>query len=225
VCGGATKASGDIVNGVAIPGQVAPPSQPSPSVTTPPPPGATVINFDDRTAPCLFVNTPPLTTEYSALGVLFSGPEVGGGGAVLNECANFTVTSYSSPNFLAFNKAAILQTGKVPAGPETITFANPASFVQLNAGHSSGGLVTLTCFSGTSPVGSNSLTATTALTTLAVQGQNMTRCVLTFDGDTLVVDDLAVQFAPSIPVPTLDAWMLIAFVGVVGVLGLSRLRN
>jgi hypothetical protein len=74
-----------------------------------------LINFDDRTAPPIFVDTMPLTNEYASLGVNFSG-----GGHVLNSDSGFGMSlglPFSAPNFLAFNAEI---SGASP--PETITF-------------------------------------------------------------------------------------------------------
>lgn len=49
------------------------------------------INFDDVVAPALFADTTPLTTQYAAQGVTFSGPAAGQGGAILNESGSFGV--------------------------------------------------------------------------------------------------------------------------------------
>ena len=43
------------------------------------------ISFDDVDAPCDFAETNALTSEYSGLGVNFSGPGGKDGGAILNE--------------------------------------------------------------------------------------------------------------------------------------------
>src|SRR4051794_932453 len=104
------------------------------------------INFDDFTAPAGFETATPLTTRYQPEGVTFSGPAPGKGGAVVNEGGGFGVTGNSPPNFLAFN------TGTYAVGPETITFASPATSGSINVGSSSAGSITLTAFDGTIPV-------------------------------------------------------------------------
>lgn len=86
------------------------------------PAAAVTITFDDGAAPCFFVQTAPLTETYSALGVHFSGPIAGTGGAILNECGNFGVPALSGDNFLAFNHTAAYDSGLLATGMETITF-------------------------------------------------------------------------------------------------------
>jgi hypothetical protein len=221
--GGTARARADIVNGVDMPGHSPAPASPSPHVITPPPSGTTLINFDDRTAPCLFLQTVPLTTEYSSLGVVFSGPSSGSGGAVLNECGAFSVTSYSHPNFLAFNNTAVYSGGGVPAGPETLAFANSVNYVQLNAGHTGGGTITLSCFNGNALLGQASILSGTAVSTLSVQATGITRCTVDFTGQFLVVDDLA--FGQVAGVPTLDAGMLAALAAALALLALMRMKS
>jgi hypothetical protein len=76
----------------------------------------TIVNFDQLSAPCGFGATVHLKKLQ---GVKFKG-KLHGGGGVLNECSNFNVSGYSSPNFLAFNCNASFSDGTVPALPETI---------------------------------------------------------------------------------------------------------
>lgn len=63
----------------------------------------TVIDFDDTTAPGLFDHQTPLTNQYAALGVTFSGLGGNPGAEVLDQSSNFGVNARSGRNFLAFN--------------------------------------------------------------------------------------------------------------------------
>src|SRR5215211_3584187 len=65
-----------------------------------------LIDFDDVTAPCRFDHTTALRNYH---GVRFTGASPDNGGAILDECANFGVTGYSPPNFLAFNCGTTLR--------------------------------------------------------------------------------------------------------------------
>ena len=122
------------------------------------------IDFDDGTQPCNFDQTVALTNEYSALGVVFSGPGGNDGGAILDECGNFGVSGYSAPNFLAFNTGANLSNGGIPRGPETLTFSVAVDTVAINGGSASAGTITLECFdAGAASVGSQSITGASAL--------------------------------------------------------------
>src|SRR5262249_24000506 len=103
----------------------------------PPPAGARIVNFDDTDAPASFADAIALRRRYDNVGITFSAPG-NDGGAVLNEGANFSVTGYSAPNFLAFNPAATLQGGGHAKFPETIEFRQSVSYVQLNIGDTSG---------------------------------------------------------------------------------------
>jgi hypothetical protein len=108
-----------VVNGVAQSGTGGE-EYPDPSLD--PLPGTTVINFDDVSASCVFVQTIHLSEQYFSLGVHFQGPGGNDGGAILNQCGNFGVPAASGVNFLAFNRNALLSDGGVPKDPETILF-------------------------------------------------------------------------------------------------------
>lgn len=161
-----------------------------------PPASATLINFDDITAPCYFYLTTALRDHYyAAYGVTFEGPGGNDGGAILNECGSFGVSGHSSPNFLAFNTTGLpvqMTDGGYPIGPESISFETPVGSVFLNAGGAAAGTVTLECYNpnGVS-VGFDTITGADALQPLAVSGSKISRCDITFSGTWLVVDDLA----------------------------------
>lgn len=171
-----------------------------------PPAGATVINFNDKTQPCNFVDTIALTTEYLATkGVIFAGPGGNNGGAVLNECSNFGVTGHSSPNFLAFNTGTSLSNGGIPKGPETITFNSVVSHVQINAGSSSAGTIIMTAYNAQNvALGSAQITGNSALQTLLIQKAGIKKVVIQFTGSWLVLDDLAFLgvASPSVSIAT-----------------------
>jgi hypothetical protein len=113
-------AEAGIVEGVVRPGAL--PLEPPPVVDVDRALTHVFIDFDDMTAPCLFIQTGPLRDEYLSLGVSFSGPGSADGLAVVDECGNFGVSGHSSPNFLAANCGSVMQNGGIPWGPETLTF-------------------------------------------------------------------------------------------------------
>jgi hypothetical protein len=220
-----SPASAGVRNGVDVPGES--PGSPvgEPRVIVAPPVGATVINFDDLTAPCLFLDSSgPLTSHYSNLGVNFSGPAAGSGGVVLNECGGFGVTGQSSPNFLAFNTLALgsLPGAGSPIGPETISFVAPVDSVQINVGSADAGTVTLTCFVGAVLAGTTTVSATGSLSTLSLHGHRITNCTLAFTGTALVADDLAFVASPS-DIPALNGWGLFVLALMVAAFGAHRL--
>lgn len=216
----AISLSADIVDGVASP-RPSFPVAPVPKTTTAPPPSAVVINFDDRIAPCTFRETAPLTLAYSASGITFQGPAANSGGAILNQCGNFSVSGFTSPNFLAFNTNALYPSGGVPTGPETIMFSYPVDFVQIDAGHGNSGTITLQCFTGSSSVGSSSIAGSAGLASLSVQGPRISRCTVEFTGTALVVDNLA--FVPSASIPAIDARGLLLLAALLALCGAVRL--
>ena len=101
-------------------------------VTATAPAHAAVINFDEMTAPPLLSEATPLTSQYSALGVIFSGT-----GAVLNQDSDFMVTGYSGTNFLAYTSQATIGFGSADATSEAFdvfTFSTPLSAVSFLLG-------------------------------------------------------------------------------------------
>ena len=126
--------------------------------------GQTLIDFE-LGGPCTFAGAQPLTSEYSTLGVTFSGPAPGSGGAALDDCGGFGVNARSGTNFLAFNPGSMLATGQPPAGPETITFSGVATSASIwgAGGLGSGATFEMEAFSGATSV---------ALDTQSVGGGN-----------------------------------------------------
>jgi len=144
------------------------------------------INFDNISAPCVFASTSPLTTQYTAQGVTFAGPSGGKGGAVVNQCGNFSVSGHSAPNFLAFNAGV-----GWPVGPETLTFTNPSTSVSILAGYAGAGTITMTAYNtGGQQVASNSIAASSALKTLSVSASEIKTVKLSFTGSICVFDNL-----------------------------------
>ena len=131
-----TAAEAGIVEGVVRPGEV--PLEPPPVVDVDRALTHVSIEFDDVTAPCVFADTGPLRDEYLGLGVSFSGPGSADGLALLDECGNFGVSGYSSPNILAANCGSVMQNGGTPWGPETLTFTETIVSCSVLVGSNSG---------------------------------------------------------------------------------------
>jgi hypothetical protein len=190
---------------------------------------STVINFDTDangiaiTAPAAFVSTSPLTNLYSSLGVTFSGPVPGEGGAILDQLGNFGVNARSGNNFLAFNPAAVY-----PLPPETITFGNAVDSVSI---YVSGGLTndtfTLSAYNSSNllvasdieiaPSGAYVLLST-------VFGGGISYVTLSTVGDQVfVADDLTIgnSVSPAAPLPS-TAVCGLALMGVVGMARIAR---
>lgn len=160
----------------------------------PPPPDAIVINFDDVSAPCSFSSTTALRDQYAGMGVLFMSPAVNDGGGILDQCSNFGVTGYSAPNFLAFNKNSYFSNDGIPRPPETITFINGATHVQVNTGSGTGAgqLITMEAFDTSgSFLGSDSLTLAHTLDTLSITADGIAWVVINTPAAVLILDDLA----------------------------------
>jgi hypothetical protein len=164
--------------------------------------GTQVINFDDlATATGCFATSSELTNRYASRGVHFAGPTPGTGGTILhqgaNGCGGFGVTGYSETNFLAFSTLVPYSNGKLPSGPETITFDKPVSTATINTGQSSGGTATLTAFRGSTVVGSAFTSSTAAVKPLTVNGEHITKLTLQYTGVAITFDDLRWNTEPT----------------------------
>lgn len=198
---GFAQGASNIAGGVAGQVQILNLAPASPAALIPPPPGATIINFDGTPAPSLFADTTALRNEYAAQGVTFSGPGLNDGLAVLNEGGGFSVTGHTPPNFLAWNTSAFLLNGGIPKGPETLTFSPPASLVQINAGSSFGGTITMEAFNAANAsLGVSTFPLTSALQTLKITANGIAKVVITTPDATFgVLDDLAFVAGPVTP--------------------------
>ena len=148
---------------------------------------ATLINFETG-APSTFDQTTPLTELYAPLGVHFSGPAAGQGGAILDENGNFGLNAHSGLDFLAFNRSTFAN------DPETIRFDTLQSEVSIFAGAGGVGTYTLAGFDANgapvaSVVGSN---ASGQYIFLDLVGAGIRSVVLTETGTgAFVYDDLS----------------------------------
>ena len=97
----------------------------------PPPPSATIVNFDDVTEPDSLPADMPLTTEYSNLGITFGGFGENGGARTqfFGSVPNATV---SLPNVIYFIGIGTMLSGGLQVSPEFITFDPPISFLQFD---------------------------------------------------------------------------------------------
>jgi len=87
-----------------------------------------VTNFDNVTAPCLFLDTAPLLGPEQFVAFWAPSPNWG---AIVNQCGNWNINAHSPPNFLAFNTSAQYCSGGVPETPEPIFVGTSKSNVSL----------------------------------------------------------------------------------------------
>lgn len=180
-------------------------------VTLSSPAYAAVITFDDTTAPALFSEAQPLTTQYSALGVTFSGT-----GAVLDGLtSDFMVTGYSSPNLVAYLSEAFigpLSANITSEASDVITFSTPLSGVSFLAGSGlplgMGRTLDVRAFAGTMMVDSESLELGDVLQMVSLTGMGITsvslRAMQLFEdeeGVNFVIDNLNTTPAQAVPEP------------------------
>jgi len=161
--------------------------------------GATLINFDDVSAPCGFRDTVRLTNEYAALGIVFEGPGGNDGGAIVDECGSWSVSGHSSPNFFAFNSHAELSDGGIPRGPETMHFNPRVAQVQALVGSNSGAgnIVTMEAYNDNGfLVDSATVTLASMMRSISVSGGGIRQVVVwAISSVHFVLDDL--QFSPE----------------------------
>lgn len=169
---------------------------------------ALTISFDEAgPATGLFNNANPLTTDYSGIGVTFSGPNPMDGGAILNQSGAFGVNALSGTNFLAFNRAGTagvqMLNGGHPYDPEQINFSVAVNTVSINAsGGNFKGVFVMTAFDS-----SNNLLGGSAIATAVGQwgllsfnsSTNISKVVLTeaTNAGYFVYDDLSTSAVPE----------------------------
>lgn len=151
------------------------------------------IDFDDVSAPCEFSSTQALRAQYAAQGAIFWGQGASDGGAVLDECSNFSVTGYSAPNFLAFYSGSTFSNGGVASAPEFIRLllSNPVQHLELRAGGGPGPLTLIGVRADGTTVASTTISLGLALQTVAVDGQGIVGAIISTSVGSFVVDDLA----------------------------------
>ncbi len=160
----------------------------------------TLIDFDDLSQPCSFLQTMRATNEYATAGVIFEGPGGNDGGALLDECSGFDVTGHSSPNFLAFNPDTTMSDTGIPQPLETIQFLQGATDVQATVGSADpalqGALVTMIAYdlSGT-VVDSDSVALAIAMAPISVAGKISYVEIDVASSGFWVLDDLSFESA------------------------------
>lgn len=173
--------------------------------------GVTLINFDDVTAPCLFVETSPLSTEYASQGVTFSGS----GFYLLNECSSFSVSGYSKPNHLAWSEffASSLS--------EEITFTQAVSNVSFLAGSDDPSTLTAEAFDETNQsLGIVNVTINNVMQTIDLPFSGIVKVTINTQNYG-IMDDLKFEsFSPhSVP---LSNWAL--YLGIMLMLAFTVIR-
>lgn len=177
----------------------------------PPPPGATIINFDDVVAPCVFDDTTALRGVYTAQGVTFTALFNDGAG-IVNECGNFGVSGGSSPNSLGINDGTSYADGGAPRTPSTLVFSPLVSKVQFNVGQAfctQPLTVTATAVDADGvTVAVEQATPGAAMTTLTIAAPHIAKVILStdhvcldpfaFSTEQFVLDDLAFVPEPSV---------------------------
>ena len=190
-----------IVNGVIVD---TPAATIDPSSVAPQRPALAVfVNFDNVSAPCIFNNTVALRNEYAGLGVIFSGPAPTAGGAILDQCGNFSVFGYSAPNFVAFNSnpGAHLQDGGAAIGPERMDFSQDVGSIQLTVGGPGGGVAKLTAYSAANVLlATDTVPVLNAMQGLTVNAPGIRYALLEVQGaedNVWVFDDLSFDTMPT----------------------------
>jgi hypothetical protein len=157
-------------------------------------PDPVFIDFDDVTAPDLFIDTIALTDTYSSLGVNFSGPSANSGGGIVTDIS-WPITGNSDPNILGFNNGASYSDAGSPTGPETITFSTPASSVSILAGLSEAGTITMTAYdSSDSVLDIDSIAADDSMALLSVSAADIDHVIISYSGGVCVLDDLYIIY-------------------------------
>ncbi len=153
------------------------------------------IDFDQVSAPCLFMQTKPLAGSFLHLASFF-GRE-GNGGTVLDQCSNFLLNARSQPNFLAFNDSdspGVYPSGGVARLPELLLFGEGHTEVTLYLSH--GGFwapapLSIVAFGPGGIEDMEMFVTTNAWVAHTLSGTNIAGIVLLGNPCFLVVDDVS----------------------------------
>ena len=173
---------------------------------------AVTIDFDGTGAPSQFVNTVPLTTLFSGLGVTFSAAASGNPGSILNQSGGFGINARSGTDFLAFNTI-------VGAVSDRLSFSSPASNFSIYVGY--GGVVaifTANYYDSTNAlIDSQTIFASGGFYGKLFHSGPVSFVDISSSSSAWVADDLSfdVAVAPAVPEPATWAMMLSGF-GIVG---------
>jgi len=192
---------------------------------------AVTINFDGAAAPLQFADATPLTNQFAAMGVSFSGT-----GAVLDSQVDFMVTGFSPNNFLAYAQRVTIgrvldDESKVSQAADELTFLTPVSSVSFLTGSGiSQGFLQVSAFAGTTLVDSTMVnfnataSAIEALQRVTLRGAGITSVQYRINGATelegFVVDNLEFN-AANVPEPTM---LLLVGAGVTAAFARRRRR-
>jgi hypothetical protein len=181
---------------------------------------ATTIDFETG-APCCFVDTTPLTTLYSGLGVTFSG--IGGPpGSILDQSGGFGINARSGVDFLAFNTEFGTGTG------DQISFSSPTSNFVLYVGDGTSASYTATAYNTLSQqIGTTTVTpAGGVYGELSLGFSDIAYVNVTSANGVWVADDLSFNTITTTATPLPAALPLFAGgLGVIGLMGRRRTRK
>lgn len=188
---------------------------PNPARDGGPSDGIVFINFDDQPAPCVFVETVPISDEYTALGVTFSGT----GFSVLDQCGSFGVFGYSAPKFLAWNTAVTNDT-------ETMSFTPVAKNVSFLAGSSTGNMLSAEAFDGDGQsLGIVSISLTSTLQPLSLPYMGIKEVQITAYGSQGVIDNLEFETYEQAEIPVSNWAVLIGILLIAGLVAVRFARR
>jgi hypothetical protein len=168
---------------------------------------AATIDFETG-APDLFVDTTPLTTHYSGIGVTFAGLD-GVGGSILDQAGAFGINARSGVDFLAFNTE--VGTGLV----EQIFFAAPVSGFRIYVGSAGAATYTASAFNAADELIATTSVAGAAATysALNLNVGGISRVIFEAQGQSYyVADDLSFS-AGGVPEPATWGLLIAGFAG------------
>ena len=163
--------------------------------------GIIVINFDDVTAPALFINqNTQLTNQYSSLGVTFTSPPTQDANEILNS-STFTVpAAATSPNLLASLGSRIIE------GFFSVPVYSVGALIGISAGQDTLNIYDASNNLISSILGDDvfvSLSSATPISRFTVVATN---------SDTPAIDNLT--FDASVPEPATIALMCLGLAGI-----------
>lgn len=175
----------------------------------------TFINFDDITAPCTFVETVPLTNQFTSQGVTFSGS----GFSLLDQCGSFGVSGYSPPNHVCWNMCC---SGMF----ETLTFNTLVNNVTFLTGSYNGGDLSAEAFNNMNQsLGSVTVGLNPVMQLVSLPYTGISKVQISVTAANGILDDLTFETSGALPEAPISNWALLIGIGLILTFAVIRFRK
>lgn len=159
---------------------------------------STLIDFEDRPAPCVFSQAHALADQYLGSGISISGVNGYYVAAIVSDCGGPSVQGYSGTNFMMFHSSGRTAEGQYVRLPVAFAFRSISAF-QLKVGGING-FLSLDAYNDRNElVDRTPISLSNPIQPFAVSGTNISKVILNGDEFTFcLVDDLEFTSEPDV---------------------------